>query len=420
MKANLRRHLLLFLSILVLAAAGPGKANAEPGEDLSISVLTFGPHEHPFFKFGHNAILVRQGGQQGLVFNFGTFQFDSIDLLPKFLRGRVTYWLSVAPEAETLEYYAAANRSIVQQELSLSPAAKQRLWESLKENAKPQNRGYLYDYFRDNCSTRVRDAINRATDGAVKAVGATATKSTFRSHALRMTADYLPEYIGLYLVLGRVADAPITRWDEAFLPEKFQQLIRDVRIPGPTGEVPLVRKESLLFAARREPPPSEAPNNLPYFLLVGLAMGGSFALLGFSTKRWKRLPRIKLGVLLALFGLLAGLIGLFFLLFWLFTDHIATHANANILQLPVIALAFTYYGVRVAFGNPAATGRAYKLARLCVGLSLLGLLAKISPGLNQDNLPIIAACFPMWLGIAVGLRYVAKSMPTRGVKSPRK
>jgi hypothetical protein len=408
------------LAALTLFAALAGTARAEPGDDLAVSVLTFGPHEHPFFKFGHNAILVRQGGAPGLVFNFGTFQFDSIDLLPKFLRGRVTYWLSVSPEGEALEYYTAANRSIVQQELALSPAAKLRLWEALKENAKPINRGYLYDYFRDNCSTRVRDAIDVATDGAIKRVGSSMTTATFRDHALRMTADYLPEYLGLYLVLGRRTDVPLNRWQEAFLPEKFQELIRDVRIPGPSGQVPLVRKESLLFAARREPPLKQPPKNLPYFLLVGVALGGVFALLGRAAGRKKRLPRVTLGILLSLAGLLAGLIGLFFLLFWGFTDHVATHANANILQLPVLALGFVYYGIRVALGGAVAMHRAYWLARICLGLSFLGILVKILPGLNQDNVPIIATCLPIWLGLAVGLRYMAKNMPTKAKKRPRK
>ena len=95
-------------------------ALAEPGEDLTISALTSGPSDHPFFKFGHNAILIQPKDGQGLVFNFGTFQFDSPALIPKFLRGRFKYWLSVAGAEDTMESYAAADRTILAQELDLT------------------------------------------------------------------------------------------------------------------------------------------------------------------------------------------------------------------------------------------------------------------------------------------------------------
>ena len=141
-------------AIAVLAAAGflPGTAapaHAEPGDDLAISVLTFGPGDHPFFKFGHNAILVQDAtagrSAAGWVYNFGTFAFDTAALIPKFLRGRFKYWLSVSSVDDALESYAAANRSIASQELDLTSAQKWALAQALRENARPEKREYLYD-----------------------------------------------------------------------------------------------------------------------------------------------------------------------------------------------------------------------------------------------------------------------------------
>jgi hypothetical protein len=74
---------------------GAEALRAEPGDELSIHVLTFGPGDHPFFKFGHNAILIHQPQDAGAVFNFGTFAFDTPGLIRKFLRGRLHYWLSI-------------------------------------------------------------------------------------------------------------------------------------------------------------------------------------------------------------------------------------------------------------------------------------------------------------------------------------
>lgn len=398
--ATLRLILILFLACLKSAALA-----GQDGDDLTVSVFTFGPGDHPFFKFGHNAIVIRQGSQPGLVYNFGTFQFDSIDLLPTFLKGRVIYWLSVASEPAAVASYMAENRSIVRQELDLDPAARLRLSESLKENARPQNRGYLYDYFWDNCSTRVRDAIDRIIDGRLHDAGKEPASQSFRQHALRMTADFLPEYLGLYLGLGRSADRPITRWDEGFLPENLQQLLRQVHIPHPDGERPLVKAESTLFSAERASHPASPPRWTWYFLITGLFWGAVLASLGWYGKRFK-ICRIFLGIQLALIGSLFGFLGISLVGLWAFTDHTAAHANANILQIAPFILALGYVGTRLAFGNQKAIKRAFWLTLSAFVLSLAGLSAKLLPGQAQDNFPWITFFLPLWAGATLSLFFL--------------
>jgi hypothetical protein len=254
---------------LAAAAVAPRAARAEDGDDLKVYILTFGRHEHPFFKFGHNAILVQRQDGGGEVFDFGTFTFDQSDLIPKFLRGRFQYRLSVSSVAETLRSYQAANRTIEAQELDLTPAQRWGMLNRLRHNALPQNRGYLYDYFWDNCSTRVRDAIDAVVGGRVKASGAAPGTMTLRDHTLRMTSNPLWEYVGLYFGLGRLTDAPLTVWQEAFLPEKLRDLLRLVRIERDGVPVPLVRSERVIFDARRPPPPAQPPRWTPWFAVLG-------------------------------------------------------------------------------------------------------------------------------------------------------
>jgi hypothetical protein len=107
------------------------RRHAEPGDDLTVYAITFGPGEHPFLKFGHNAILIQPKDEPGWVFNFGTFDFADPDLIPKFLRGRFKYWLSVGGAEATMEAYAAENRTIVSQELDLAAPQKWALWHGL-------------------------------------------------------------------------------------------------------------------------------------------------------------------------------------------------------------------------------------------------------------------------------------------------
>src|SRR5260221_842723 len=174
--------------------------------------MTFGPGDHPFFKFGHDAILVRDH-TSGVdrVYNFGTFRFDSPGLIGEFLKGRLVYWLSVSSLPVTMASYERETRTILRQELALPPAEKQVLRVRLEENARPDKREYKYDYFLDNCSTRVRDAIDRATEGALREASRAPGRLTLREQALRMTADALPLYLALDLVLGGATDRPTDR-----------------------------------------------------------------------------------------------------------------------------------------------------------------------------------------------------------------
>lgn len=402
-----RIRVALLLAILLGAGLGAGTARAEPGDDLTVYALTFGPGDHPFFKFGHNAILVQPKNAEGLVYNFGTFAFDSPALIPKFLRGKFMYWLSVASARDTLESYAAANRSILAQELDLSPAERWSLWQSLRVNARPENREYLYDYFYDNCSTRVRDAIDRVVGGRVRAAGHAPMPMTFRQHALRMTADLWPEAVGIDLALGRPADRPLDRWDESFLPERLADLLRQVRIPDGAGEKSLVKAERVLYQDVRPPKPSRAPDWTVYFLLVGVLLGGAC----FAFGRWGTAApaRVALGCLASLTGLVLGLLGLVLASLWAFTNHKIAYNNANILQLAPWTLALSVYGLKAIWAPERAARVAGRLAFLAAVFSLAGLLCKALPGTNQSNWPFIALCLPTWIGLWGGLRNLQKA-----------
>jgi hypothetical protein len=391
---------------------------AEPGDDLTIYALTFGPGDHPFFKFGHNAILVQPKDGPGLAYNFGTFAFDSPALIPKFLRGKFKYWLSVATADDTFESYASANRSILAQELDLTPAQRWSLGQALRTNARPENREYLYDYFYDNCSTRVRDAIDRATGGRVREAGRARVAMTFREHALRMTADLWPEAVGINLGLGRSADVPIDRWAESFLPERLAELLRLVRIPDGAGEKSLVKAERVVYQAVRPEKPAQPPNWTPHFLAIGLAVGGCLFGLGRlgrsrDTGRTGRGARVLLGCVAALVGVGFGFFGLVLVCLWAFTNHKIAYQNANIFQLAPWSLALLVYGVGAALARPRATRRAKVLALSAAVFSLLGILCKALPGLSQSNWPFIAMCLPVWVGLWAGLGQLAPSRTER-------
>lgn len=414
-RAIRRLGLLVFL---LSASAMPAIARAGEGDgdDLTVYALTFGPGEHPFLKFGHNAILVQPKVGIGWVFNFGTFDFADPELIVKFLRGRFNYWLSVGGAEATIEAYRLENRTILAQELDLTSAQKAALWDALRLNARPENRAYLYDYFYDNCSTRVRDAIDRVLGGRIREVGRVPVALTLRDHALRSVADYLPEYLGLYLGLARATDQPIDRWAESFLPERLADLLRTVRLPDGGMDRPLVKSERVLFQSTRPAKPARPPHWTGYFLLVGLAAGALLFFLGRASGR-SAPARVVLGAITALLGLVIGLLGWILVFLWAFTNHKVAYANANILQLAPWAVLLAVYGIGVARGSAGAARAAALIAVSAVTASALGILAKALPGLNQDNWPFILAFLPLWIGLWFGLRSSTSTANGRSLTS---
>jgi hypothetical protein len=380
-------------------------------DDLTVGVMTFGPGDHPFFKFGHDAIWIHdRAAGSDRVYNFGTFTFDSPRLILDFLHGRMTYWLSVSSLAATQSVYERENRSIVVQELSLDPEVKRALRARLDANARPENRAYKYDYFLDNCATRVRDAIDASVGGRLRASARDPGRLTLRGQALRMMAGYLPLYVALDLILGPDVDRPVDRWAESFIPEELSRVLGEVAVPGPAGTQPLVVRTTEMFHPRRAPPLAEPPDRRGIFFLCGLCVGLIFCALGWWAGRpawsltgWGVFSRGLLGFLIAGWGLLVGFVGCFLVYVWIDTDHVVAHRNQNILLCAPFALALLVLGFGVALGRPGATRKALAIAASASASAVVACLVKVGLLPHQDNVALIAFFLPAWLGMTVGL-----------------
>jgi hypothetical protein len=405
------------MAVLATLPASPAAAE-DARTPTRVAVLTFGPGDHPFFKFGHQALLLEYASGESVVFNWGTFVFDSPALIPTFLRGRMKYWLSLSPGRETLEHYQEENRTVELQWLDLDEAQRLELAEKVYLNARRENREYLYDYFWDNCSTRVRDAIDAVVGGRVRQAANVPAAQTQRAHALRLTSDLFYEYIGLAFGLGSLTDAKGTLWEESFLPERLRDLFDTVAIPAAGGGMkPLVKAHEVVYRASRPDKPARAPEWTPWFALVGVLAGGAMAGLGLLARR-SRAARVALGLGASLLGFVLGLLGLILVLLWVFTNHRVAYANENILQAAPWALALLVYGIGVALGRPRATRRAFLLAAAAAAASLLGLALKLLPWFFQDNASFIALFLPLWLGLACGLFQLAPFPLPRRRSSP--
>ncbi len=391
----------LFAATLLSIALFAGTARAAEG--VTVSLLTMGPGDPTFSKFGHDAIVVQAEGQRARVYNFGTFSFQSKTLFRDFLKGRLRYWLSVATLEGTMRSYRRQNRSLLMQELALEPEAARTLAEALEENALPENKYYLYDHFRDNCATRVRDALDRATHGSVKKALAHPARMSYRDHALRLVADDWPLYLGLDLGLGPRVDQPMTEWDEGFLPERLAESVKSVRIASAAGSVPLVAQEKVVFRADREAVRESAPVRAPWLFSCGALLGGAIFVL---LRRPSRGARIGLGALLAVLGLVSGVLGALLLFLWFGTNNDVAHRNANALLSPVVALALVPAGIALAMDR--SFGRRLVERTLLGCLALAGAAILFALVVGHDVVRTASLFVPLWAIGYAGTRFPRK------------
>ena len=391
------------------AQTGPAAARDSteaPGARLTVFLMTMGPGARVWERFGHNAIYIHDPDRgTDLAYNYGLFDFGQENFLLRFIQGRMWYWMAGYPAERYLEQYARDNRSVWLQELAMPPAARLELQRFLEWNALPEHRFYHYDYYRDNCSTRVRDALDRFIGGRLRqTTSPLPSGTTYRFHTERLTANDPPTFTGLLLALGPATDRPISAWEEMFLPLKMREHVRRVTVAGPDGTPrPLVKSERTLFTSTEPDPPEAPPRWTLWYLLLGTILGGAALALGRASGT-SRAARVGLGTLVGGWGVVCGLAGLVLAGLWGLTDHVMAYRNENLFQANPAALLLVALMPSWVRGRAAAVSRAASLAAALAGIALLGWGLQVLPGLDQVNGPIIALALPIHLGIAAALR----------------
>ncbi len=358
-------------------------------------------------RFGHNALWIHdpQAGTD-LAYNWGMFSFDQEGFLGRLLRGTMMYWMAPFRVQAMIDSYVAADRSIFVQELALTTDQKLELQAALALNALPENMYYRYDYYQDNCSTRVRDALDQVLDGRVRtALEGVPTGTSYRFHTRRLLQPMPTMYTGIQVVLASKADREIDRWREAFLPIKLMEGIREVRVPdGLGGEMSLVMSEREVYRTMGPPEATSVPSHLRWYLVPGLALALLLFLLAHPSG-WARVPVVAL---VAGWSVVAGLAGVVLLGSWLFTDHVFWYPNANLLQLNPLSLAVGVLALPVLI-RPVPGRRLYRLAAVVAGLSALGLVLNFVNALDQQNGEILGLTVPANLGVLLALVRLRRS-----------
>ncbi len=368
---------------------------------VNISLLTMGTGSNLWELFGHNALWIHDlVTNRDTVFNWGMFDFRQPHFLQNFLRGRNLYSMGGETMDEVLRDYRYWNRSVLAQELDLSTAQKDTILAAIRQNALPENVNYRYDYFRDNCSTRVRDILNDALDGALRREAGALSGTTYRWHALRLMQPMPPIMLGADIGLGRPSDVEISKWQEMFLPQKLHDFVANIRVADSAGTThPLVKRETVLFQSTRGSEPEAPPEFGVWALVAGVGIAALLTWLGSLATSRRDWTRFVASVVIGLWSLAAGLLGVVLVLLWTVTDHVFAYNNENLLIFnPLWLLLVVLAPIFLISGRAYAATRAVALT--IAALAVIALVMHLVDLSAQTNRPIIGLGLPAALALA--------------------
>lgn len=318
MRSFLKKLLLIYPFIYPFIFA----ANAQ---NYQISLLTCDPGDELYSAFGHSAIRVLDmESNQDIVFNYGTFDFNTPFFYVKFAQRTLDYMLSVSTYERFLYEYNYFQRNVREQILDLNPEQSKQLVQFLQVNYQPSNRFYRYDFFYDNCATRIRDAFEEVLGKQLDWNEKTEPeKKTFR--------NLIDEYVyplpwadfGIDLALGAVIDEDAKEREKQFLPDYMEEAFARAMIVGDGPTRPLVKSSHVVLQFDERDFKMGLFN--PYFTWWFLAI-----LVMVLTYMGHKKKKLFKGFDILFFTVL-GMLGILIVLLWFFTFHSQTKYNWNIL-----------------------------------------------------------------------------------------
>jgi Domain of unknown function (DUF4105) len=347
---------------------------AQDSSRLRISILTCTPGEELSETFGHSAFrVIDSNSVTDHVYNYGTFPFYEDGFYIKFIRGKLKYSVEVEQFQDFKQNYLFQNRGITEQVLQLTDAEKVTMYHYLLENIKEENKYYQYDFFLDNCTTRLRDIIEKYKQPKPILPAVMATNFTFRNaiHQYLDNNNKTWSKLGIDILLGARTDAVMTVAQQEFLPENLMRALDSTT----NTKVVLATQQLYAFA----PTKNAGSFFTPLFLSSAILL--FFVLLHlFKNNFTKKL----LQFLDAFLFFVVGALGVLLIFMWVGTDHIMTKNNYNLLWASPFFIVYAFIANR-------HTAKAKKISLfVCIYLALVLCSWFLLPQLmNNGLLPIV-------------------------------
>ena len=336
-------------------------------ENSRVSILTIDPGEELYTIFGHTALRI-QDSEAGIdnVYNFGTFDFQTPFFYIKFLKGNLDYFLSIDNYESFLAFSASEQRRVHEQTLDLDYPYRQQIYARLNHIYRSDERYYRYDFFYDNCATRIRDAILSPAHLQLHYDTTAFCCKTFRQLLEPFISNRYLVNLGVNLALGREADKTAGSLDFMFLPFYLFHILEASSM--------VYRTEILVDAPSGPGKPGLFSLIFPYALVLTVA--------GLS---WFRKTR---SVIFYALNALVALTGIILLLMTLFSLNSAFRDNASLMwTLPALIILLTRNRVR----------KTVEIVTCVLLIVLLIAGKKIYPGFSWTFIPWILSLIILYL-----------------------
>lgn len=314
----------IILSLLFLMYNIVGHTQTNPA-DVTISILTCAPGNEIYSIYGHNAIRIQdQSTQSDVVYNYGTFDFDTPGFTLKFMRGKLPYLLASGDFVRFMREYQYFERAVTEQVLDLDSIQKQKIIDALAVNMLPENRAYKYDFFMDNCATRLRDILQNNVAG-ITWDQSSASNKTFRQIIKEYQKPMPWTNFGIDLIIGAKADRKTTLMEETFIPDYLALALDKVTASG--NKIVGSKRELITF------PEQEKTNQFIgfllspiFFFLFLLILEVNILMRYLQNQQNKWITRYD-----QLWFWVLTICSLLMVFMWVGTDHIPTKDNWNLL-----------------------------------------------------------------------------------------
>lgn len=327
------KKLVYLLFFFLGIAFGQNTSQIKLSSEATFSIITCGPGSELYSTFGHNAFRLKDPVYgYDTVYNYGTFDFNTPLFYIKFARGKLPYKLGRTSFKKFVYAYKYEKRWVKEQVLNLTPEQNSTLLAFLEENYKPENREYTYDFFYNNCATKIREIMAKNFGEAIVFPADHITPNkTFRD----LIYDYVTKNswssFGIDIALGAVIDSEATPLEHEFLPDYVFETFEHATLKDGS---PLVTDVKVILKEPNNKQDSSSFLLSPYVVFTILLL----IVLIITALDFKNKKRTRwLDAFLFIF---TGLGGIMILLLWFATDHSMTVTNMNILWFMPINILF--------------------------------------------------------------------------------
>ena len=322
----MKKSIIFVLAVFVSLSMVAGNAK--------FSVLTCAPGNEAYALFGHTGLrYCDEKKGVDIVFNYGYFDFDSPNFAWRFILGKTDYMVGIVSYDTFCREYQQRGSEVVEQVLDLTPEQESDLFLMLKENCLPRNRVYRYNYFYNNCTTKIRDKVASVADGVV--LDAVAKYPTFRDALNALLVNHPWYAFGINLLLGADVDRPATQHDLQFIPQNYMNDLDACCIVKAGGEKhPFVKERNVVVEnAEVESVSENGHSNVTPFNVALLLLVTTFIVMSCEVRKKKTFWGFDVWLMTV-----QGLAGCLLLFMALFSQHPAVGNNWLLLLLNPLAL----------------------------------------------------------------------------------